>query len=167
VGVFLRQVLLNELVPTVSAEGAAFFAHHVLERFANPFIQHHLIDITLQQTTKLRVRVIPSLLDYAAQFGSAPPLLSVGFAAWLLYMRGDTHASERRADACAEKLEQMWRQIPELRALVRAVAADVELWQTDLRAIPLFVDQVGDTLELMLREGVPVAIEAQLAAGRA
>jgi mannitol-1-phosphate/altronate dehydrogenase len=82
-------------------------------------------------------------------------------------MRGDTHAGERRADACAEKLEQMWQQNPEPRALVNVVAGDVELWQTDLRAIPLFVEQVSDALELMLRDGVPGAIEAQLAAGRA
>ncbi|HEX6063207.1 MAG TPA: tagaturonate reductase, partial [Longimicrobiales bacterium] len=60
VGAFLRHVLLQELVPSVDAKGAAIFAHHVLERFANPFIRHELIDITLQQTMKMRVRVVPS-----------------------------------------------------------------------------------------------------------
>jgi tagaturonate reductase len=163
VGVFLRQVLLNELVPSVAADGAAFFAHHVLERFANPFIRHQLIDITLQQTTKLRVRVIPSLLDYAEQFGAAPPFACVGFAAWLLYMRGDTHAGERRVDTCAEKLKQLWVSHPEPRALVDAVAGDEELWQTDLRAIPGLVGQVTESLELMLRDGVVAALDAQLA----
>jgi tagaturonate reductase len=107
--------------------------------------------------------VIPSLLDYAEQFGAAPPFACVGFAAWLLYMRGDTHAGERRVDTCAEKLKQLWMSHPEPRALVDAVAGDEELWQTDLRAIPGFVGQVTESLELMLRDGVVAALDAQLA----
>ena len=163
VGVFLRQILFNELVPSVAADGAAFFAHHVLERFANPFIRHRLIDITLQQTTKLRVRVIPSLLDYAAESGVAPPFLCVGFAAWLLYMRGDSHLEERREDACADHLKRMWNAHEEPRALVSAVAGEHELWQADLRAVPGFVEQVTESLELMLRDGVLAALDARLA----
>jgi tagaturonate reductase len=101
VGAFLRHVLLQELVPSVEADGAAAFAHHVLERFANPFIRHELIDITLQQTAKMRVRVVPSILDYAHRFGSAPRFVAFGFAAFLLYMRDGLVA---RPDAHAEQV---------------------------------------------------------------
>ena len=162
-GPFLRQVLLNELVPSVSVDGAAFFAHHVLERFANPFIRHQLIDITLQQTTKLRVRVIPSVVEYAQQFGSAPRLVCTGLAGWLLYMRGDSHQQERRADVHAERLQALWQRQHEPRALVAAVLADEELWQTDLRRVPGLAEQVTESLELMLRSGVAAALDGELA----
>jgi tagaturonate reductase len=161
VGSFLRHVLLNELVPSVNAEGAAFFAHHVLERFGNPFVRHELIDITLQQTTKLRVRIVPAILDYAQAYGSAPPSISFGFAAWLLYMR-DAHTP--RADAHAQTLRKVWQNKPDPQELVRAVAAECDLWGTDLRAVPGFVAGVTESLEFMLREGVTNALDQHLSA---
>ncbi|MDP9348113.1 MAG: tagaturonate reductase, partial [Gemmatimonadota bacterium] len=49
VGPFLRRVMLEEIVPHLEAPGAEEFAHAVLDRFANPFIRHALLDISLQQ----------------------------------------------------------------------------------------------------------------------
>jgi tagaturonate reductase len=161
VGGFLRHVLFSELVPSVNAEGAAFFAHHVLERFGNPFIQHELIDITLQQTTKLRVRIVPAILDYAEANGSAPPSISFGFAAWLLYMRD---AESERPDAHAEVLRKMWQSNADPQGLVRAVTSNSDLWGTNLSAIPGFVASVTESLELMLREGVTGALDQHVSA---
>jgi tagaturonate reductase len=161
VGGFLRHVLFHELVPSVDAEGAAFFAHHVLERFGNPFIQHELIDITLQQTTKLRVRIVPAILDYAEMYGTAPTSISFGFAAWLLYMRD---AQTQRPDTHAEALRNTWRSSPDPQELVRAVVSDSALWGTNLSAIPGLVASVTESLELMLREGVSGALDQHLSA---
>jgi tagaturonate reductase len=159
VGAFLRHVLFNELVPSVNAEGAAFFAHHVLERFGNPFIRHELIDITLQQTTKMRVRVVPSILDYAKAYGSAPPSVSFAFAAWLLYMRDGVG---QRPDAHADTVRATWRQHADPQEVLRTIAQDTHLWEMDLGAVPGFLAAVTESLELILREGVVNALDAHL-----
>ena len=148
VGSFLRHVLLNELVPSVDAEGSAMFASHVLERFANPFIRHELLDITLHQTMKMRVRVIPSILDYARMHDTAPPSVAFGFAAWLLYMRD--HASGR-ADSHAEEVRAHWRASVDTTGVVTAVARDTRLWGTDLTRVPDFVALVDGSLQALER----------------
>jgi tagaturonate reductase len=161
VGAFLRHVLFNELVPSVDAEGTSFFAHHVLERFANPFIRHELFDITLQQTMKMRVRIVPTITEYAAQFGTTPPSVAFGFAAWLLFMRTEP---SQRPDAHAEHVRTYWREYTAAQPLARAVARDAGLWGTDLTSVPGFAEAVAESLEAMMRDGVKEALDAHLAA---
>ena len=87
VGAFLRSALLDEIVPSVDVPGAEGFARDVLARFANPYLQHQLWDITLQGTTKFRVRVVPSILDYVRATGTVPRALALGFAGFLAFQR--------------------------------------------------------------------------------
>ncbi|HEV2148376.1 MAG TPA: tagaturonate reductase [Longimicrobiaceae bacterium] len=167
VGPFLRRVLLEEIVPSLEAPGAERFAAEVLDRFANPHVRHALADITLQQTMKLRVRVVPSITEYARRTGRAPASLAFAFAAYLLWARGG--AGERRADDQGERIRGLWDALPDdspaaLRELARAACADVETWGTDLSAVPGFAEAVGEALEHAAREGVPAALEAHLAA---
>ncbi len=77
VGPWLRRVLFEEIVPTVAdrVDGAAEFAAQVLERFANPFLDHKLADIALHHKTKVQVRLLSTYHDYLAQRGTPPPLL--------------------------------------------------------------------------------------------
>src|SRR6185369_2016277 len=48
--------LLDEIVPSLDVPDGQAFARETLQRFANPFIRHSLIDITLHGTAKMRVR---------------------------------------------------------------------------------------------------------------
>lgn len=77
VGPWLRRVLFEEIVPTVAdrVDGAEEFAAQVLERFANPFLDHKLADIALHHETKVQVRLLSTYHDYLAQRGTPPPLL--------------------------------------------------------------------------------------------
>ena len=169
-GPFLRQVMFDEIVPTLDAEGSHAFAEAVLDRFRNPFIRHALIDITLQATMKMRVRVVPSVVGYAERIGRAPQSLAFGFAAFLLYMRGE-HQARRRAlglpvpaDDGAARLARHWTDSGNDEArLVRAVCADVTLWATDLSAVPGFVDAVTDHLRRASAMGVAAALDHHLA----
>ena len=171
VGPFLRRTMLEEIVPNLDAPGAEAFARDVLDRFANPFIHHALFDITLQATMKMRVRVVPSILAYAARNGRAPESLALGFAAFLLFTRGDLQARRREAGLpvpqCdqAERLRALWASVPAhdeaaLAELVRSVCADESLWSADLAAVPGFADAVTVHLVKMERDGVASALEA-------
>ena len=77
IGPWLRRVLFEEIVPTVAdrVDDAAGFAAAVLERFANPFLEHKLADIALHHSTKVDVRLRPTVEEYTAQHGAPPPLL--------------------------------------------------------------------------------------------
>jgi tagaturonate reductase len=178
VGQYIRRVTFDELVPSVDAPGAEAFARDVLDRFANPFIRHALVDITLQAAMKMRVRVVPSIVQLAAKTRRAPRLLALGFAAYLLYARGDLQDARRAAglavpaDEQGERVRALWRGVDSssdaaLGELARRAAADVELWGTDLTAVPGFADAVGDHLGRLVREGALATLEAQSATERA
>ena len=170
VGAFLRSALLDEIVPSVDVPGAEGFARDVLARFANPYLQHQLWDITLQGTTKFRVRVVPSIVDYARATGSVPRALALGFAGFLAFQEGSLQQARRRdglpvpADAVGESIKARWHDAgdePEaIVALVRAVSADTELWGVDLTTIPGFVDVVAEHLMTLREQGAVAAIEA-------
>ena len=53
----------------------------VIERFNNPFIDHKLLDISLNSVAKFKARCLCSLLDYYNKFGKIPSVLSFAFAA--------------------------------------------------------------------------------------
>jgi tagaturonate reductase len=152
VGPFIRRVMLEEIAPAVDAPDASRFAHEVLERFGNPHVRHALVDITLQGTTKMRVRVVPSIARYAERVGRAPPALTLGFAAHLALLR---EARLTRPDDRAEYLRKVWKEHADDEAAVaRAVCSDVSLWGTDLSRVPGFVDLLGEYLSGIRRTGI-------------
>ncbi|MFL5617090.1 MAG: tagaturonate reductase [Gemmatimonadaceae bacterium] len=170
VGAFLRSALLDEIVPSVDVPGAEGFARDVLARFANPYLEHQLWDITLQGTTKFRVRVVPSIVDYVRATGSAPRALALGFAGFLAFQEGTLQAARRHdglsvpSDAVGESIQARWRELGDdssaIGTLVRAISADTELWGIDLTTIPGFVDVVTEHLTTLREQGAVAAIEA-------
>ncbi|MFL5562069.1 MAG: tagaturonate reductase [Gemmatimonadaceae bacterium] len=173
VGRFIRRALLDEIVPSVEVPGAAQFARDVLDRFANPYIRHALIDITLQGTMKMRVRVVPSIIELAERTGRTPVSLAFGFAAFLHFMRGETHEARRAAgervppDDHAGEIRAHWRDCDDspsaIARVADAICGDVGLWGTDLRTVPGFADVVSEDLIRIQRDGVVAALDAHLA----
>ena len=175
---FLRRVMFDEIVPTVHAPDAEQFAHEVLDRFANPFIRHSLWDIAFQGTTKMRFRVVPSIVRFADLTTRAPASMALGFAMHLLLMRGDV-ARDRRdqgwnvpEDTQGERITERWRALDldeqrdlhALDKLVEDVCADRALWGTHLEIAPGFGGLVLEHLVRAIRFGVPAALDAHLSA---
>ena len=172
VGAFLRRAMLDEISPFLDVAGANDYARDLLGRFDNAHIQHALIDISLHGTTKMRVRIVPSILAYADQTGRAPPALAFGFAAFLAFMRGDVQAERFAAglpvpnDAEGEKLRSIWRSTSprsddDFAMFARSVCSDIDLWGADLTAVPGFADRVGEDLTRICRHGVRSALDTQ------
>jgi len=159
-GAFLRRALLEEIVPTLEAPGAEAYARAVLDRFANPYVRHALNDITLQQSMKMRVRVVPSVVRHAARTGRAPESLAFGFAAYLWMVRGGWGLADDRA----ERVRGHWAAAGNEGQAARAVCGDEELWGTDLAAVPGFAPAVAEALARIRADGVPAALEAHLGA---
>ncbi len=79
---FLKQ-LFKEIIPatSLSADDARAFADQVLERFANPWLEHEWRVIATNQEEKFRIRVLPLIS------GRAQPDLALAAAAHLLFTR--------------------------------------------------------------------------------
>ncbi len=169
-GPFLRTALFDEIVPSITVPGAQAFAQEVLERFANPYLHHALWDITLQGTTKWRVRVVPTIVSYGRRTQQPPRALALGFAGYLAFQRGELHEVRRASggtvpdDGAAERVRRAWNgtsdEPGELASFVRCVGRDVELWGTDLTAVPGFADAVTGHLVRIRHEGATAAIGA-------
>jgi tagaturonate reductase len=174
-GAYIRRLMFEEIAPHVKAPGAEPFAHEVLDRFANPLIHHSLFDITLQGAMKMRVRVVPTILRYAESAGRAPTLHTVGFAAYLLFMRGDLQEARRAAgfpvppDDQGEQIRSLWTRVQtgdaaELDWLVEQACRNESIWGTDLTRVPGFRESVTRTLIRMTHEGVPAVLDSALGA---
>lgn len=74
---WLKRLLSEEICPVIDkrVDGAETFAHHVFDRFLNPFLNHKLSDIALHQETKIQTRLVPTYHEYVEKFGKHPPLL--------------------------------------------------------------------------------------------
>ncbi|HEX4628999.1 MAG TPA: hypothetical protein VH137_09440, partial [Gemmatimonadales bacterium] len=84
-GALLRRVLFEEIIPATDlpAGAAEKFGRSVVERFRNPWLEHEWRVIATNQTAKLRVRVVPSILAYVQRRGRAPEGLTLCVAAYL------------------------------------------------------------------------------------
>lgn len=103
---FLSSMLLDEIVPLVAEgditmEEAHNFAQQVIDRFSNQSIEHLWVNIAVQYTAKMQMRVVPLVDKYVKRHGKAPTLISFGFAAYLLFMKSKNDPNA--IDACASK----------------------------------------------------------------
>ena len=74
---WLERLLFDEIVPVVEsvAGDAKEFADSVLERLANPYLDHKLKDISLYHETKIKTRLQPTYEGFVKLKGHAPTLL--------------------------------------------------------------------------------------------
>lgn len=84
---FMDRMLQQEIIPTLPPEclEAKEFAASVADRFANPFVDHQLLSIALNSTSKFRARNLPSLLAYRETTGKVPPCLATALAGYLAF----------------------------------------------------------------------------------
>jgi len=78
IGAWLEGLLFEEIVPVLEGrcEDPAGFAHAVLDRFRNPFLEHRLSAIALNHEAKVAVRLEPTLREYRERFGKDPERLA-------------------------------------------------------------------------------------------
>jgi tagaturonate reductase len=165
---YLKQLLFEEIVPSLDVPGGEPFAREVLLRFGNPYLRHALRDITVQHTAKMRVRVVPSLCCFAERTGRAPSALVFGLSAYLQLVRSSLgNDGLVGTDADGERVREVWRSARDdsdatLRRVAETVCLDVDLWQADLRIVPAVVDRVTEHLLVMTHNEFASAFTAHL-----
>ncbi len=91
---FMNRMLHEEVIPTLplDRQDLEAFASAVQDRFNNPFVDHELMSIALNSTSKWRARNLPSLLEYVEQTGALPACLTMSFAAYAAFFSSDVQA---------------------------------------------------------------------------
>ena len=86
---FLHRALFEEIIPTLDLpkEELDAFAASVMDRFNNPYIDHRLLDIALNSTSKWKARVLPSAAEFFRRTGTLPKRLTFSFAAYIAFYR--------------------------------------------------------------------------------
>jgi tagaturonate reductase len=102
---FITNLIHTELVPCLVSENislneASTFANKVLERFANPYIQHKWISISLNFEEKMKMRNSFLMDSYAAANTTTSKYMSMGFAAFSLYMQQANKVTINTLDYC-------------------------------------------------------------------
>ena len=88
----LRACIFDEIIPTLDLprQELVDYANSVLERFANPYINHYLQSIALNSVSKFKVRVLPSILEYIRRFDAMPRTLLFAFAQLIRFYKEGT-----------------------------------------------------------------------------
>lgn len=89
---FMNKTIYDEIIPTLDLpkEELIDFASAVTERFKNPFIDHALLAISLNSTSKWKARVMPSLKEYVKRKGTLPKCITASFAFYIAFFSGHT-----------------------------------------------------------------------------
>jgi len=159
---YVRHLVHGEIVPATERRVSRpkmlrDFAHDVLERFQNPYLEHKLRSIATNAVSKARIRLMPTLLDAVERLGDARRLTAAVAAVCLAYRPGMEHAAE--PDPAADRLRALWQD--DLGASAHAILSDAELWSADLTQVPGVLDGWIRFVEMALREG-PVQAVASL-----
>lgn len=106
---FITALAHNELVPcvvseTISKDDATQFTNKVLERFANPYIEHKWTSIAMNFEEKMKMRNGYLMDVYAASNTEAAKWMSLGFAAFIVYMEQAHQKNIKVEDYCNNPL---------------------------------------------------------------
>lgn len=189
---FVAAVMLQEIVPTVPHYGlpgmdqaaVTQFARDVLDRFRNPYLDHLLLNISLQETAKMQARNVATFQRHYERVNVVPPYMALGFAAYLLFMRvireeegqflgeitvpGGGVVTYPIRDDRAGYFYGDWKVVDPadpatVQTFVKSVLSDVNLWQADLGLLPGLVDAVVQNLNSLLTVGIAETLEKAMA----
>ena len=148
---FMNKMLHEEVIPTLPLDKADLedFAAAVEDRFNNPFVDHELMSISLNSTSKWKARNMPSFLEYIDKQGKLPVCLTMSLAAYIAFYSSDVQELTDKGLVCRRPkgnnytcsddrwaLEFYWNHKGDSDAdLVHAVLTNEQMWDQDLTAI--------------------------------
>jgi tagaturonate reductase len=171
---YISDLMQFEMAPAIpyaiEPSKALDFSKKVLDRFRNPHLKHLWISITMNYSSKMKMRCIPVLLKHYEKQEAVPELFALGFAAYIYFMKavtkkGDQYFGEFDGrpyliqDDQAEIFYKRWAGLSQA-ALVQEVLRDAAYWGEDLTRLPGFKEAVIEKLNLIIHNGVREAIES-------
>ena len=180
---YMEKGLYEEIIPTLDLPENELldFAKAVSERFANPFIRHYLLSISLNSTSKFKTRVLPSITEYVKRKGKIPQVLTFSLAALIVFYRGtemsgNSLKGNRMAGAeggnqydinddknVLELFRKIWKSYEsgtmKIDELTSTVLSRTDMWGLDLNIIAGFTTAVAGYLQKIIVEGMAASLQ--------
>lgn len=175
---FMNKMLYDEVIPILplDEDDCKEFAAAVTDRFNNPFVDHQLMSISLNSTSKWKARNMPSFLEYIEKFGKLPAALTMSLAAYIAFYSSDIQERaedgllcKRPAGDIYKVQDDAWvldfyydRKDSDAAALVHDVLSNTRMWDSDLTQIAGLEELVLKDLEMIRSEGAEAAYKSCL-----
>lgn len=170
---FMNKMLHEEVIPTLPLDKQDLenFAAAVEDRFNNPFVNHELMSISLNSTSKWKARNMPSFLEYIEEKKQLPACLTMSLAAYIAFYSNDIQELTDKGLVCRRPkgndytvfddrwvLEFYWNHKNDgAEELVHAVLTNQEMWDRDLTEIDGLEAAVVAGLKKIRTEGARAA----------
>jgi tagaturonate reductase len=166
---FVHDLMLSEIALAlpdgIDPKAAERFGLQVIDRFKNPYVDHQWLSISLNYTQKMQNRVVPLLLRYYDQYGTAPKHMVTGIAAYIALMKtaektGDQYygnADNERyliQDPAAQVFYNLSDKDHSTEQYVKKVLENEFIWGQNLNKLNRFADEIVLYLDLIESKGV-------------
>ncbi|MCR4903128.1 MAG: tagaturonate reductase [Butyrivibrio sp.] len=175
---FMNKMLYDEVIPTLDLDkdDLMAFASAVKDRFNNPFVNHELMSISLNSTSKWKARNMPSFLKYIEINKKLPVCLTMSLAAYIAFYSNDVQELNDNGLVCKRPAgntyvcnDDRWalefffaHKDDSEEDLVKAVLANEKMWDQDLNKIEGLTDAVVADLKKIRTEGAEAAYKSCL-----
>ena len=175
---FMNKMLFEEVIPVLPLDkkDCEDFASAVTDRFNNPFVDHELMSISLNSTSKWKARNMPSFLEYIDEFKKLPEALTMSLAAYIAFYSSDIKERTEDGLICVRPAGNEYKVSDDAwvldfyyenkdaddETLVRKVLSNEKMWDRDLTLIPGLMEKVLADLELIRKDGAEAAYKSIL-----
>ena len=175
---YMNKMLLDEVVPILplDQDDCKKFAAAVEDRFNNPFVNHELMSISLNSTSKWRARNMPSFLEYIEKNGKLPTCLTMSFAAYIAFYSNDIQELNDKGLVCKRAKgneytvsDDRWalefyneHKNDDIPTLVHAVMTNEQMWGQDLTKVAGFEEATVKNLTMIREQGALAAYKSCL-----
>ena len=172
---FMNKMLNEEVIPTLvdhlDENDLNEFAAAVKDRFNNPFVNHELMSISVNSTSKWKARNMPSFLQYIDKNGKLPVCLTMSLAAYIAFYSNDVQeltdaglVCKRPAGNTYTVSDDRWaleffyeHRNDSEEELVKAVLGNEKMWDQDLNKIDGLTETVIANLKKIHSDGAEAA----------
>ena len=175
---YMNKMLLQEVVPILplDQDDCKKFAAAVEDRFNNPFVNHELMSISLNSTSKWRARNMPSFLEYVGKNGKLPTCLTMSFAAYIAFYSNNIQELNDKGLVCKRAKGNEYtisddryvlefynaHKDDDIPTLVHAVMTNEQMWGQDLTKVAGFEEATVKNLTLIREQGAMAAYKSCL-----
>ncbi len=174
ISTYVKELMQQEIAKAIPYEvplkDALAFSENVLDRFRNKDIEHLWINISLNYTAKLEMRIVAVLFRFVAQFGKVPDKIALGFAAFIVFMKATKQVNTKYYgqlqgedylidDPHAAYFFEQWNSF-ETNEVVKNILSNEEFWKSDLTAIPGFLENVTEKVNEIKQNGMLATLQS-------
>lgn len=169
---YIDSLMATEIAPAIPYQvtevQTTAFADTVKDRFANPSIAHSWLNITFQYSMKMKIRILPLLLNHYKLFNHVPEHIAFGFAAFLIFMKVNRKEEDKFygtfngieyliTDDSAQYFYE--KSVNKDTEYVKNVLTDVDFWATDLNLLEGFIQAVSNSYNTISKNGIVNSLE--------